>query len=147
MNSRTKGRRRGSASTTGWTPTPLRAPPGRCWASRRSFRGPGPSPQPSDDLMQITRRTTRQITVGNVKIGGDAPIVVQSMTTCDTDKIDATVAEIHALEQVGCELIRVTVNTPAAADALPEIKRQIHLPLIADIHFDYKLALRALEAG
>jgi len=97
--------------------------------------------------MQITRRATRQISVGPVKIGGDAPIAVQSMTTSDTDKIDATVKEIHALEQVGCELVRVTVNTPAAAEALPEIKRQIHLPLIADIHFDYKLALRALEAG
>ena len=97
--------------------------------------------------MQVTRRTTRQISVGPVKIGGGAPIVVQSMTTCDTDKIDATVKEINALEQVGCELIRVTVNTPAAAEALPEIKRQISLPLIADIHFDYRLALKAMEAG
>ena len=97
--------------------------------------------------MEINRRPTRQLQVGHVKIGGTAPIVVQSMTMNDTEKIDATVEEIHHLERVGCEIVRVTVNTTAAADALPEIKRQINLPLIADIHFDYRLALRALEAG
>ncbi len=97
--------------------------------------------------MKIQRRKTRQITVGGVKIGGDAPIVVQSMTTTNTDEIDATVAQIHELERVGCEIVRVAVPDQKAAEALASIKSQIHIPLIADIHFDYKLALRAIEQG
>jgi len=97
--------------------------------------------------MQIERRKTRQIAVGGVPIGGDAPIVVQSMTTTETWQIDATVAQIHALESVGCEIVRVAVPEPQSAAALPEIKRQITIPLIADVHFDYKLALKALDAG
>lgn len=97
--------------------------------------------------MQITRRKTRQIQVGSVKVGGDAPIVVQSMTTSDTRDVVATVAEIKRLEAVGCEIVRVAVPEQASADALPEIRKQISIPLIADIHFDYHLALAALKAG
>jgi (E)-4-hydroxy-3-methylbut-2-enyl-diphosphate synthase len=95
--------------------------------------------------MFIKRRKTKQIRVGRVPIGGGAPVVVQSMTTPDTADVKATVAQIHELEQVGCEIIRVTVNTPEAAAALPAIKSQSTVPLIADIHFDYRLALKAAE--
>jgi (E)-4-hydroxy-3-methylbut-2-enyl-diphosphate synthase len=95
--------------------------------------------------MFIKRRKTRQIRVGGVPIGGGAPIVVQSMTTPDTADIAATVAQIRELEQVGCEIVRVTVNTPDAAAALPAIKSQMKIPLIADIHFDHRLALQAAE--
>ncbi len=97
--------------------------------------------------MKITRRKTRQISVGSVKIGGDAPIVVQSMTLADTRDIAVTVAEIHRLEAVGCELVRVAVPDEESAAALPKIRAQIHIPLIADIHFNYHLALSALKAG
>jgi (E)-4-hydroxy-3-methylbut-2-enyl-diphosphate synthase len=97
--------------------------------------------------MKIQRRRTRQISVGGVKVGGDAPVVVQSMTTTNTDDIDATVAQIHELEQVGCEIVRVAVPDQKAAEALAAIKSQISIPLIADIHFDYKLALKAIEQG
>ena len=97
--------------------------------------------------MQITRRKTRQIKVGNVAIGGDAPVSVQSMTTTETWRIDETVAQIAALEQAGCEIVRVAVPDTPSAEALPEIRRQTALPLVADIHFDYKLALKALDAG
>src|SRR2546426_11986814 len=86
--------------------------------------------------MFIKRRKTRQIRVGNVPIGGGAPIVVQSMTTPDTADVKATVEQIHQLEQAGCEIARVTVNTPEAAKALPAIKQQTTIPIIADIHFD-----------
>lgn len=95
--------------------------------------------------MHITRRKTRQIKVGNVKIGGDAPISVQSMTIPSTRDVPATVAQIHQLEQAGCELVRVAVPDMEAAEALPRIKAQISIPLIADIHFDHRLALKAAE--
>jgi (E)-4-hydroxy-3-methylbut-2-enyl-diphosphate synthase len=95
--------------------------------------------------MYITRRKTRQIRVGKVKIGGDAPISVQSMTTTDTRDVTATVEQIRRLEEVGCELIRVAVPDMEAADALPKIKSQMTVPLIADIHFDHRLALKAAE--
>jgi (E)-4-hydroxy-3-methylbut-2-enyl-diphosphate synthase len=95
--------------------------------------------------MHITRRKTRQITVGNVKIGGDAPISVQSMTIPSTRDVPATVAQIHQLEQAGCELVRVAVPDMEAAEALPKIKAQMSIPLIADIHFDHRLALKAAE--
>ena len=97
--------------------------------------------------MKIERRKTRQISVGGVKVGGDAPVVVQSMTTTDTSDIDTTVAQIHELEKVGCEIVRVAVPEQKSAEALAKIKSQIHLPMVADIHFDYKLALRAIEQG
>jgi (E)-4-hydroxy-3-methylbut-2-enyl-diphosphate synthase len=95
--------------------------------------------------MYITRRKTRQIRVGKVKIGGDAPISVQSMTTTDTRDVKATVEQIHQLEAAGCEIIRVAVPEMDSAQALPKIKAQMTVPLIADIHFDHRLALKAAE--
>lgn len=95
--------------------------------------------------MVITRRKTRQVKVGKVKIGGDAPISVQSMTTTDTRDVTATVEQIRQLEQAGCEIIRVAVPDMEAAEALPKIKAQMTVPLISDIHFDYRLALKAAE--
>lgn len=93
------------------------------------------------------RRKTRQIHVGNVFIGGDAPIAVQSMTTMYTRDVEATVAQIHRLEEVGCELVRVAVPEETDALALGEIKRRISIPLVADIHYEPKLALLAIEQG
>jgi (E)-4-hydroxy-3-methylbut-2-enyl-diphosphate synthase len=95
--------------------------------------------------MQITRRKTRQIRVGKVRIGGDAPISVQSMCSTDTRDVKATVEQIRQLEAVGCELIRVAVPDMEAAAALPKIKAQMTVPLIADIHFDHRLALEAAK--
>lgn len=97
--------------------------------------------------MEIQRRKTRQITVGRVKIGGDAPVVVQSMASTDTRDVDATVAQIKRLEEAGCEIVRVAVPDAESADALREIRSQIAIPLIADIHFNYTLALKAMEKG
>jgi (E)-4-hydroxy-3-methylbut-2-enyl-diphosphate synthase len=93
------------------------------------------------------RRKTRQIQVGNVRIGGDAPIAVQSMTTMYTRDVEATVAQIRRLEDVGCELVRVAVPEAIDAQALGAVKRQISIPLIADIHYNGKLALMAIEQG
>lgn len=93
------------------------------------------------------RRKTRQIHVGNLAIGGDAPIVVQSMTTTYTRDIASTVAQIHRLEDVGCELVRVAVPEMEDALAIGEIKRQIHIPLVADIHYKHALALEAIRQG
>jgi (E)-4-hydroxy-3-methylbut-2-enyl-diphosphate synthase len=95
----------------------------------------------------VARRKTRQIRVGNVVMGGDAPIVVQSMTNTDTRDIDATVAQIKGLEGGGCEVVRVAVPDKEAAEALGRIKTSIGIPLIADIHFDYRLALLSIEQG
>ena len=97
--------------------------------------------------MQAKRRPTRVIEVGNVKIGGDNPITIQSMCNTDTRDADATIAQIHALQKAGCEVVRVAVPDERAAGALKEIKRQISIPLVADIHFDYRLALTAMENG
>jgi (E)-4-hydroxy-3-methylbut-2-enyl-diphosphate synthase len=93
------------------------------------------------------RKQTRQISIGEVKIGGGAAITVQSMTNTFTHDIPATVAQIHRLEAAGCELVRVTVPDWAAVQALAPIKEQISIPLIADIHFDYRLALASIKAG
>jgi len=93
--------------------------------------------------MKIERRKTRRITVGGVAIGGDAPITVQSMTTTDTRDVGATVDQIKKLEQAGCEIVRVAVVDEAAAEALKPIKSRIGIPLIADIHYNYRLALQA----
>ena len=93
--------------------------------------------------MHITRRKTRQITVGSVKVGGNAPISVQSMCSTDTRDVPTTIAQIQQLEAVGCELIRVAVPDDEAAAALPKIKAAMTVPLIADIHFDHRLALKA----
>ncbi len=93
------------------------------------------------------RRKTRQIHVGKVAIGGDAPIAVQSMCTTYTRDIESTVAQIHRLEEVGCELVRVAVPEEVDALALGEIKKRIHIPLIADIHYKHSLALEAIRQG
>ena len=95
----------------------------------------------------IKRRVTKPLYVGNVKVGGDAPVSVQSMTKTDTRDVAATVRQIRELEEAGCEIIRAAVPDMEAAEALGEIRRQINIPLVADIHFHYQLALRALESG
>ena len=95
----------------------------------------------------MKRRLSRQIKIGGVAIGGGAPIVVQSMTNTDTRDVRSTVRQIRELEKVDCELVRVAVPDAEAARAITGIKKGIHIPLIADIHFDYRLALAALEAG
>src|SRR4030095_12414060 len=95
----------------------------------------------------IARRKTRQIQLGPVRVGGDAPITVQSMTKTDTRDVQATLLEIWALEAAGCDIVRCAVPVREAAEKLGEIKRQIRIPLVADIHFNYKLALIALEQG
>lgn len=95
----------------------------------------------------MIRTQTRRVQIGQVAVGAGAPIAVQSMTTTDTRNVEATVAQIHALEAAGCEIARVAVPDKAAADALPQIKSRIRIPLVADIHFDYRLALAALAAG
>ncbi len=91
------------------------------------------------------RHRTREVRVGSVVVGGSNPIWVQSMTTTDTHDLEATVREIHHMEEAGCELVRVTVPKASDAAVLSEIKKRIHLPLICDIHFDYKMALAALD--
>lgn len=95
----------------------------------------------------IKRRKTRQISIGPVKIGGDAPISIQSMTNTNTADIKATVHQIKRLEEAGCHIIRVAVPDQEAVDALPGILQEIRIPLIADIHFDYRLALGSIKAG
>src|SRR5438093_12555319 len=95
----------------------------------------------------ITRRKTRQIKLGNLAVGGGAPITVQSMTKTDTRDVQATLLEIWSLEAAGCDIVRCAVPVKEAAEKLGEIKKQIRLPLVADIHFNYKLALIALDQG
>src|SRR2546428_11679773 len=95
----------------------------------------------------ITRRKTRQIRLGGVEIGGDAPLTVQSMTKTDTRDVQATLLEIWSLEAAGCDIVRCPVPVREAAEKLGEIKRQIRIPLVADLHFNYKLALIALGQG
>ncbi|HLL78432.1 MAG TPA: flavodoxin-dependent (E)-4-hydroxy-3-methylbut-2-enyl-diphosphate synthase [Ktedonobacteraceae bacterium] len=97
------------------------------------------------ELKKIMRRKTRQIHIGNVAIGGDAPIAVQSMTTTYTRDVESTVAQIHRLEDVGCEIVRVAVPEMEDAVVLGEIKRRIHIPLVADIHYNPQLALEAIR--
>ena len=93
------------------------------------------------------RRKTKKITYGNVDIGGDSPITVQSMTNTDTRDVEATVKQIKSLEQVGCDLVRVAVLDTGAARSIEHIKKGINIPVIADIHFDYKLALESIKSG
>ena len=93
------------------------------------------------------RKDTVPVKVGNLTIGGSDEVIIQSMCTTKTADVKATVAEIHRLEEAGCQLVRVTVNNEEAAHAIKEIKKQIHIPLVADIHFNYKLALMAIENG
>jgi len=93
------------------------------------------------------RRETRQFGLGNVKIGGGAPVSVQSMTKTDTRDITATVEQINQLEKAGCDIVRLAVPDMEAAKALGEIKKQTNIPLVSDIHFDYRLALEAIKQG
>lgn len=95
----------------------------------------------------IKRRKSRQIMVGNVPVGGDAPVAVQSMTNTETTDVAATVAQIQALQNVGADIVRVSVPSMDAAEAFGQIKKQVSIPLVADIHFDYKIALRVAELG
>lgn len=95
----------------------------------------------------MLRKKTREIQIGQVKIGGDNPVAIQSMTNTKTEDVDATVSQILALEKAGCEIVRCAVPTMEAAEALREIREKIHIPLVADIHFDYKLAIAAVENG
>jgi (E)-4-hydroxy-3-methylbut-2-enyl-diphosphate synthase len=97
--------------------------------------------------LEIKRKKTREIQVGDVKIGGTAPVAVQSMTTTFTQDVSATIAQIHRLQEAGCEIVRVAVPDAEAASAIAAIKRAISIPLIADIHFDYRLAIAATRAG
>ena len=110
---------------------------------------PGEEDLPCADPAQfvLARRGSREIDVGGVKVGGGAPIAVQSMCNTYTHDIEATVAQIGRLDEAGCEIVRVAVPDEAAAGALPEIKRRTRLPLVADIHFDHRLALLAADAG
>ena len=100
-----------------------------------------------ENSWSIKRRKTRRIDVGNVSVGGDAPVRVQSMCNTDTRNVKATIDQIHELEDAGCEIIRVAVPDKQAASVLHEIKRGIDLPLVADIHFDHELALEAIKQG
>ncbi|MEK7681576.1 MAG: flavodoxin-dependent (E)-4-hydroxy-3-methylbut-2-enyl-diphosphate synthase, partial [Chloroflexota bacterium] len=93
------------------------------------------------------RRLSKKIYIGNVDVGGDAPVRVQSMTKTLTSDVEATVREIAGLEDAGCEIIRCAVPDMAAAQAIPEIKRRIHIPLVADIHFHHHLAIESLKGG
>ncbi|GAA0397088.1 flavodoxin-dependent (E)-4-hydroxy-3-methylbut-2-enyl-diphosphate synthase [Paenibacillus motobuensis] len=97
--------------------------------------------------MTFLRQDTRPVKVGNLTIGGSDEVIIQSMCTTKTADVAATVAEILRLEEAGCQMVRVTVNNEEAAAAIKEIKKQIHIPLVADIHFNYKLALQAIENG
>ena len=95
----------------------------------------------------ILRRKSRQIMVGDVPVGGDAPISVQSMTNTPTSDVDATVAQIESIQQAGADIVRVSVPSLAEADAFGEIRKRVSVPLVADIHFDHKIALRVADLG
>ena len=92
----------------------------------------------------MIRNNTKVVSIGDVKIGGQNPIAIQSMTNTKTEDVQGTVSQILALERAGCEIVRCTVPTLEAAKAIAEIKKQIHIPLVADIHFDYKMAIAAM---
>lgn len=95
----------------------------------------------------MTRNETKKVRIGNVWVGGGSPVAIQSMTNTKTEDVESTVAQILKLEAAGCEIIRCAVPTMEAAEVLKEIKKQIHIPLVADIHFDYRLAIAAIENG
>ncbi|HXF42597.1 MAG TPA: flavodoxin-dependent (E)-4-hydroxy-3-methylbut-2-enyl-diphosphate synthase [Pyrinomonadaceae bacterium] len=98
-------------------------------------------------ISEIKRRKSRPVKVRNIQIGGDAPISIQSMTKTDTTDVEGTLKQIEQLEAAGCEIVRIAVPDDAAAAALIEIRKRTGLPLVADIHFHYKLALKAIDAG
>ncbi len=95
----------------------------------------------------MLRQKTRDVRIGNVVIGGEHPVAIQSMTNTKTEDVNGTVEQIQRLEAAGCEIVRCTVPTQEAAEALKEIKKSIHIPLVADIHFDYRMAIAAIENG
>lgn len=99
------------------------------------------------EYQQIVRRKSRQISVGPVKVGGDAPITVQTMTNTPTDDVAATVAQIHRAERAGVDIVRVSCPDEAATAALADIVRQVNVPIVADIHFHYRRAIEAAKAG
>ena len=98
-------------------------------------------------MQMLLRKITRKVNVGSLSIGGDSPVSVQSMTKTPTSDTISTVKQIKELEAAGCQIIRVAVKDEADANAIKEIKNQIYIPLVADIHFDYRLALKAIESG
>lgn len=95
----------------------------------------------------VKRKETKEVIIGSLRLGGNNPIIIQSMCNTDTRNIEKTVNQIHELEKEGCELVRVAVLDMEAAQAIKQIKKQIHIPLVADIHFDYKLALEVMKNG
>ena len=95
----------------------------------------------------MLRNDTKEVSIGGVVIGGNHPVAIQSMTNTRTEDVASTVEQILKLEAAGCEIIRCAVPAMEAAVALKEIKKQIHIPLVADIHFDYRLAIAAIENG
>jgi (E)-4-hydroxy-3-methylbut-2-enyl-diphosphate synthase len=95
----------------------------------------------------MNRRISRQVKVGNIKIGGDAPIAIQSMLNAPASDFEANLAQLKALEDAGCEIVRMAVPDMDAVKVLGKLKEQAKVPLVADIHFDYKLALLAIENG
>lgn len=95
----------------------------------------------------IRRRQSRQIMVGNVPVGGDAPVSVQSMTNTETTDVQATVAQVRRIQDAGADIVRVSVPSMEAAEAFGEIRKQVNIPLVADIHFDYKIALKVADLG
>ncbi|MDB4021606.1 flavodoxin-dependent (E)-4-hydroxy-3-methylbut-2-enyl-diphosphate synthase [Litorivicinus sp.] len=95
----------------------------------------------------IVRRASRQILVGSLRIGGDAPIAVQSMTNTETTDVDATVRQVRAIAEAGADLVRVSVPSMDAAKAFAQIRQRVEIPLVADIHFDHKIALKVIQAG
>ena len=111
------------------------------------IRPDGQEAQTQSSRIGMRDRRVREVRIGSVTIGGDFPVAIQSMTTTDTRDVRATLNEIHRLEEAGCEIIRVAVPDDEAAAALPAIKREMSVPLVADIHFHYKLALKAIDAG
>lgn len=99
-------------------------------------------------MSEIIHRTkTRPVKVGHLTIGGNNHVIIQSMTTTKTHDVDATVRQIEQLEEAGCQIVRVACPDERAAEAIPEIKKRINIPLVVDIHFDYRLALKAIEGG
>lgn len=95
----------------------------------------------------MERKITKEIKIGDRVIGGGHPILIQSMTNTKTEDVEATVAQIRQLTKAGCDIIRCAVPTMEAAEALREIKKQVEIPVVADIHFDYRLAIAAMENG
>ena len=95
----------------------------------------------------MERKQTRTVKIGEVKLGGNNPIAIQSMTKTDTRDISATIGQINLLEKAGCEIVRLAVKDDAAARAIRQIKKEVNIPIVADIHFDYRLALTSIESG